>query len=222
VSISITPKEKADTLDHRGRIIQWHLDRASLYRDRRLAFFYCSRGTDLQHSYRAALQALLRQAAYDSVNGEISENVLNAYKSAGGDSKDSQPFAFKKCDELLRGILKSGVKLRIIIDALDECDEPKKLLKALRDAFQDAPGRLELLVSSRYEVHVDEVFTNPVKVDINTSMPETDMITYITTEIKEREKDERILQGKRLDLEDQLIKILCGRAGGMYESPVIR
>jgi hypothetical protein len=34
------------------------------------------------------------------------------------------------------------------------------------------------------------------------------MITYITTEVKDREEDERILKGKYPDLEDRLIKIL--------------
>lgn len=42
-----------------------------------------------------------------------------------------EPFSFTKCETRLHGILESGVKLRIIIDALDECNEAKELLKAL-------------------------------------------------------------------------------------------
>jgi hypothetical protein len=163
------------------------------------------------------LQALLRQAAYDPAKGEISENVLNAYINAGGDSANLRPFSFTECETLLHGILKSGVKLRIMIDALDECDEPKELLKALRDASRVVPGGLELLVSSRHEVYVDKKFSNPIVVDLNESVPEADMIIYITTEVSEREEDERILGGKHPDLEDRLIDILCMRAGGMYD-----
>ena len=58
------------------------------------------------------------------MKGEISTHVLNAYVNARGDSVDLQPFSFTKCETLLHGFLKSGIKLRIIIDALDECDEP--------------------------------------------------------------------------------------------------
>lgn len=170
-----------------------------------------------KHSYKSVLQALLRQAAYDPMKGEISTHVLNAYINAGGDSVDLQPFSFTKCEMLLHRILESGIKLRIMIDALDECDEPKELLKALRDASRVMPGGLELLVSSRHEVHVIEKLSNAVIVDLGQSVSDTDMITYITTEVKDREKDERILKGKHPDLEDRLIEILCKRAGGMYD-----
>lgn len=128
-----------------------------------------------------------------------------------------QPFSFTNCETLLRGILESGIKLRIMIDALDECDEPKELLKALRDASQVKPGALELLMSSRHEVRVDDKLSNAVIVDLGQSVSETDMVTYITTEVNDREKDERILEGEHPDLEDRLIKILCRRAGGMYD-----
>jgi hypothetical protein len=84
--------------------------------------------------------------------------VLDAYKNAGGDSEDVERFSFAKCNELLRRILGSGIKLRIMIDALDECNKPKELLKALQDASWVRLGGLELLVSSRYEVCVKKSF----------------------------------------------------------------
>ena len=141
--------------------------------------------------------------------------MLDAYKNAGGDSGDLQPFSFTKCETLLHGILESGIKLRIMIDALDECDKPEDLLIALRDASGVMPGGLELLVSSRHVVHVDAKLSNTVIVDLSQSVSETDMITYITTEVNNREEDERILKGKHPDLESRLIEILCRRAGGM-------
>jgi len=141
--------------------------------------------------------------------------MLNAYINARGDSVDLQPFSFTKYETLLHGILESGIKLRIMIDALDKCDEPKELLKALQDASILMPGGLELLLSSRHRVRVDEKLSNAVIVDLGRSMFNTDMITYITTEINDREEDERILKVKHQNLEDRLIKILCRRAGGM-------
>lgn len=163
------------------------------------------------------LRALLRQAAYDPVEGEISAHVLNAYISAGGDSGDLQSFPFTRFNELLHGILGSGVKLRIMVDALDECDEPWELLNALLAASQDMPSGLELLVSSRHEVPVNEIFPEAVRVDLDGSVSETDMVMYITTEVRGRKEGQRILKGKRRDLEDKLIEILYRRAGGMYD-----
>jgi hypothetical protein len=111
-----------------------------------------------------------------------------------------------------------------MIDALDQCDKPAEVLKALRDASQQSPGKLELLVSSRADVQVDKKLPDVVTVDINASMPVDDMVAYVTTEVKSREKDERLLKGEGEDLEDELIEVLCQKAGNMYaftRSPAI-
>jgi hypothetical protein len=142
--------------------------------------------------------------------------VQDAYINAGGNSVDLRPLTFTDCMKFLRGILESGIKLRIMIDALDECDDPEELLKVLQDASWKMPDRLELLVSSRYEVHVDEQLSTAVIVDLGRSVSDTDMFTYITTEVKDRAEAKKILKGKRPDLENRLIEILHKRAGGMY------
>ncbi|XWX01232.1 hypothetical protein V2A60_009258 [Cordyceps javanica] len=203
-----------------ARIVQWHLDRASLYPHHRFAYFYCSRGTDLKslHSYESVLRALLRQAAFNPVTGEISAPVLNAYHNAGGSSGDLRTLRLDDCKTLLHDILEleASLKLRIFVDALDECDQPRELLKTLRDASQDNPHALELFVSSRREVDVKDKLPQAVMIDLNELKTSGDMVRYINAEVLEREKDERILRGEREDLENKLIRILCGRAGGMF------
>jgi hypothetical protein len=94
---------------------------------------------------------------------------------------------------------------------------PKELLKALRDASKDNTGGLELLASGRHEVRVYKKLFNPVIINLSRSVPDTDMIKYIITEVKDGEKDERILKGEHNDLEDRHIEILYRRAGGMYD-----
>ncbi len=154
------------------------------------------------------------------MQGKISAHVLDAYKSAGGDSVELEPFSFTKCKTLLHEILKSGIKLRIMIDALDECDKPKELLQALKDVSQDLsrdmPDALQLLVASRHEVNVKDKFSNAVIVDLSPSVSNTDMETYIKTEVSNRPDDQRLLKGKCPEIEKMLIDILCRRAGGMY------
>ena len=51
-------------------------------------------------------------------------------------------------------------------------------------------------MSSRHEVRIDEKLSNAVTVDLGQSVSNTDMITYITTEVNDREEDERILKGR--------------------------
>lgn len=169
-----------------------------------------------KHSYMSVLQAILRQAAYDPVTGTRCPEIIDAYTIAGGDSADLQSFNFtRNWEPLFHRILKSNIKLRIMIDALDECDDPRELLRILRRAYEVTPGGLELLVSSRYEVHVDDKFPGAATIDIRGDLSETDMDTYIITEVYDRDQDDRLLKGNHPDLEDRLIKILHNRAGGM-------
>lgn len=114
----------------------------------------------------------------------------STYTIAGGDSADLQIFNFtRNWEPLFHSILKSKIKLRILIDALDECDDPRELLIDLRHAYEVIPGGLELLVSSRHEVHVDDKFPNAVTIDVRSDSSESDMDTYITTEIYNRDND---------------------------------
>jgi hypothetical protein len=165
------------------------------------------------------LRALLRQAASEPGTGDVSEHARNSWIKAGGGSEDVQAFNFDtEYEYILHGILRSGVKLRVMVDALDECDEPKKLLNILRDASKITPDGLELLVSSRHEVDVRNKFPDAVMVDLNQSSLNiyNEMTRYIETEVKDLENDERLLEGTYPDLEDRLVEILCKRAGGMY------
>ena len=140
----------------------------------------------------------------------------STYTIAGGDSADLQIFNFtRNWEPLFHSILKSKIKLRILIDALDECDDPRELLIVLRHAYEVIPGGLELLVSSRHEVHVDDKFPNAVTIDVRSDSSESAMDTYITTEIYNRDNDDRILEGNYPDLEGKLVRILNNRAGGM-------
>ncbi|KIW94160.1 uncharacterized protein Z519_05476 [Cladophialophora bantiana CBS 173.52] len=181
----------------------------NLDHNRRLAYYYCSKDETSRNQYQNVLRALLVQAAYDPVSGTISQSVVYAF------NENKKFLSFRKCKELIAGVLKD-VKLRIMIDALDECDDPKELLKVLRNLAEIAPGRLELLVSSRHSIHVRERLDRVVEVDVQQLMPKAEMLTYIETEIKERKTDERLLKGKRPDLEDRLIVILNERANGMF------
>ena len=169
-----------------------------------------------KHSYESVLQAILRQAAYDPVTGTICPEILDAYTIAGGNSADLRSFSFtRNWEPLFHSILKSNIKLRIMIDALDECDDPRKLLKNLRRAYEVAPDALELLVSSRYEVHVEDKFPHAVTIDVRSDLSKSDMDTYIDVEVYDRDKDDRLLEGKYPELERRLVIILRQRAGGM-------
>lgn len=51
-------------------------------------------------------------------------------------SQGENSFLFSNCEDLLVATMDEGIKLRIVIDALDECDDPERLLKALHNIVE--------------------------------------------------------------------------------------
>lgn len=134
-------------------------------------------------------------------------------------SQGENSFLFSNCEDLLVATMDEGIKLRIVIDALDECDDPERLLKALHNIVESAPGQCQLLVSGRPEVQVQRRFANSIVVDIQEGTTFIDMRNYITKEVKRADKSERIFGGEREDLEDRLINIMNRKANGMCVCP---
>jgi hypothetical protein len=164
--------------------------------------------------------ALLRQAAFDPVTRKAFEEVQLAYQSSGGDSEDLRTFNFEAFyANILGGILESGIKLKIFIDALNVCSDPDKVLTAVKDVSKKSPGNIQLLFSSTHIKHVRKIIKATV-VDTHSasSKMQIDMMTFIRREVQDIPDYKRLLEGQMPDVEDELIEILSRRAGGMYDS----
>lgn len=200
------------------RVIRWHLKNWWKYTTRRFGYVFCSRGQDLsdRSEYHAILKQLLRQASSNPFTGDVSQIVIDHYKKEGRDFGKPPPLLVRETEQLLIDVLNaSDLVFRVMIDALDECDHPEKLLGILESVSNATTGTLELLVSSRPDVEVVDEFSNCIKIDLNTAASKSDMLTFITREVENKEKRKRLLKGKRPDLEKRLISILERRAGGM-------
>ena len=164
------------------RIIQYHLQNSARLPSRRLAYFYCSRDRDTNTDQ--IIRAILRQTSADVLYTSIVPEVFNYYTSCKNTGSDRKP-SYHICIKLLKEILASGLKVRIIIDALDECKDPDELLKALFDLSESSNGKhLELLLASRHEVDIAGWFPDCQSVDVNERMPIDEMERFISMEIK--------------------------------------
>jgi hypothetical protein len=126
--------------------------------------------------------------------------------------------SLRQCEDLFVGVLEAGVKVRIVIDALDELDEWRALLNVLRKIYNKAPtpNQFQLFVSGRAEVNVEAKFEMAVKIDINHIRTEAEMREYITRSINTCPKDERPVEGACPELEQRLTETLCKKANGMF------
>jgi hypothetical protein len=214
--INVSRPTDASQHDHakklRTRIIQQHREMSYIHRDRRLAYFYCTKDYGNQ-STKTILKAILRQVVCNPVDRAIAQKARDMYNV-----RDRPPLeSLKQCEDLLVDILEAGVKLRIVIDALDETSDWRDLLNVLRRVYNKVliPNQFQLLVSGRAEVNVEAKFGNAVKVHVSHVRTETEMREYITRSIDTCPKDERPVQGACPELEQRLIDILCKKANGM-------
>jgi len=160
---------------------------------------------------------LIRQLCWCAASTSIAEPVQRKYDRLKRDRPNDGQLSDDDCEEILKEIFKSGIGARIFIDALDECDDPEKVLNVLRAISTAGRGTVKVFVSSRTDVRhrAEPYFPDACFLPINKEKTEIDMEIYIQREIQERERHFRLLKGERPDLEEKLIKLLSQRADGM-------
>lgn len=196
------------------RTIEYHIQNSARFRNRRLSFFYCSR--NVATKTEDVIQAILRQVATDQFRTEIFSDVRDchqAYKDSGRDGRPSHD----TCLDLLEAILAAGLRLRLIIDALDECENWEDLLDGLSRLQSSSGGmNLELLLASRHEVDVNNYFPSCIIINLNSPMPSTEMERFLTMEVNQENHSHRITRSMNEDLKAELIEALMQRTGGMF------
>ena len=118
-----------------------------------------------------------------------------------------------ECVTWLREVTSQAKETVIVIDALDECEDPDELLLYLKEVEDGNPCRTRLFLSSRMHVGVSKIYENCISVSA-TGENEADLVFYIRNEVEHR-KTRRLLDGKRPDLEAWLIGTLTRQAHGM-------
>jgi len=93
---------------------------------------------------------------------------------------------------LLQDMIKSVGSTYLIIDGLDECDEPERqaLLKILVDLSNNCPN-LRLAISSRDETDISRILKNITQVITVHSANKTDIAAYVSAQLDELSREIR-------------------------------
>jgi hypothetical protein len=114
-------------LKSQDRIVQQHRKASSMYRDRRFAYHYCTKDSSGQ-STKQILKSILRQVVHSPLEGTVAQQACDMHNEL-----ERLPFeTMKQCECLFEGILNAGIKIRIVLDALDEYDDWEETLNALK------------------------------------------------------------------------------------------
>ncbi len=180
-----------------------------------MAYFYCSgkigqsqaRGTDPAIVFRS----LVRQFAWTG-EGDIASNVTGKYKRMVEERPRGSAFSIEESSDILIQLINALPDTTIIIDALDECTLPYKLLRALQRIRNDTVGHMRLLVSGRNHIDVSSIIEECERTDLAVISDVMDIRSFIEKEVKYGEN--RLLRGTEPALEDRLIETLRTHAQG--------
>ena len=194
-------------------VVEDCLSRAATSQENNLAFFYCPLDPKRKQPIWI-LRSILTQLACPP--GDLAAPTLwtDLYMKldkspAGNDGM----LAADKCVNLLRRVISQGGVSVIVIDALDECEDPDELLLYLKEVEDDNPCKIRLFLSSRMHVGVSKIYESCMSI----STPggnEADLGFYIWNKVKNR-KIRRLLDGKRPNLATRLIETLSREAQGL-------
>ncbi len=195
-------------------VVEDCLSRAATSQEENLAFFYCSNEDPKRNQPIWILRSILAQLACRPGDLAAPTPLVDLYETlrkspVGSDGK----LTADKCVTMLREMTSQAKETVIVIDALDECEDPEELLLCLKEVEEGNPYKTRLFLSSRMHVRVSKIYESCISV----STPggnEADLVFYIRNEVENR-KTRRLLDGKRPDLEACLVETLTRQAQGM-------
>ena len=195
-------------------VVEDCLGRAATRSGENLAFFYCSNEDPKRNQPIWILRSILAQLACSPNNLEVPSLLMDLYESSkkSPETNDGKLTA-DQCVKMLRRVISQAKETVIIIDALDECEDPDDLLVCLKEVEDGNPCRTRLFLSSRMHVKVSKIYESCVIVS-TPGANEADLAFYIRNEVGNR-KTRRLLDGKRPDLEGRLIETLTRQSQGM-------
>ena len=185
-----------------------------------IAFFYCSDEDPKRYQPMWILRSILAQLMCRHNDTETPMLLMDLYGSSGKTAdgygeklRYEKKLISDKCVTMLRRVIAQAKETVIVIDALDECEDPDELLQCLKEVEEGNPCRTRLFLSSRMHMKVSKIYESCVVVP-TPGGNEADLAFYIRNEVDNR-KTRRLLDGKRPDLEARLIETLTRQAQGM-------
>ena len=205
------------TINFRARIVQ-DLQDFPLERTH-LALYYCStiRGSGKTLGLRSVLSSIVRQMAWVPETASVAAPILKIYNRFKRDRRADGNLSVETCTKLITDIAQDAQKshsasFKIIIDALDECEEAALLLESLTEATKTC-NNVFFVFSSRANVRIPRYLAAVTQVPVTPEKTSDDMMFFIRNYISTRKES---LPGQNpSELEEKLSSLLEEKADGM-------
>ncbi|KAL1856821.1 hypothetical protein VTK73DRAFT_8221 [Phialemonium thermophilum] len=189
-----------------SQVIEWLWD-FHIREEQHMVYYYCSEDVSCDD----VLRSLLLQLAL-SPDGTAVDRLVAARYEPG--NRPRQLVMDEETHELWEKLVHQHTRVVIVVDGLDECKEPLKLLHTLRRIHTGSKQKDRLFLSSRMHIQVGDKFKDFRGVVIDQSGTREDMTKYINQEVHHSER--RLLNGAYPDLERRLAVAQARRSQRMF------
>lgn len=172
------------------RIIEHFLEESSVlkHHDEQVSYFYCSKTHGLGSKPIKILQSMIRQLAWSLKDSQIEKYIKGEWNRRQASKTDR--LSLEDCKTLLLQLIPRLRKTILIIDALDECDDPRGFLEALNElstSFQERKVTVNIFISSRDEAYlaVNSTFSEYLAINITPTATGPDLRQYIERRVDE-------------------------------------
>ena len=184
-----------------------------------LAFFYCSASVSEPDRRNAAsiLRSLVRQLTIAaSRHPKIHSAVLAVYDSKVEAAKlhgfDLTPLNVHECEDLVVTALEDN-PATLVIDALDEMDDPHDLMDSLQTISSEARNVIKIMITTRNSSQTKQHIPNARTVQITLAENKSDVERFITSEFDLL----ALRRGISPDTRSKLVGSLVSGAGEMFQ-----
>jgi ankyrin repeat protein len=184
-----------------------------------LAFFYCSASTSEPDRRNAAsvLRSLVRQltiaaSRYPRIHSAVLAVYDGKVEAAKLHGFDLNPLHVYECEDLVVAALEDNPGT-LIIDGLDEMDDPHDLLDSLKSICTKARNVVKIMITTRNSSQIKHKIPNARMVQITHAENSLDVERFITMEL-----DQFALRRKiSLDTRTKLVESLVSGSGEMFQ-----
>jgi ankyrin repeat protein len=184
-----------------------------------LAFFYCSASASEPDRRNAAsiLRSLVRQLTIAASRyPKIHSAVLAVYEIKSEAAKlhgfDLAPLHVHECEDLIVAALEDN-PATIIVDALDEMDNPHDLIGSLQTISTRARNVVKVLITTRDSSQVEHTIPHARMVQITLAENQSDVEQFITLTLDQM----ALRRGMSQVTRNKLVESLVSGAGEMFQ-----
>jgi hypothetical protein len=180
-----------------------------------LAFYYCDYKDPKTQEPRAILGSLVKQLALTNKRALKAVGEYWERHSVHESLNTQVPISAEQLCDLLRSLSAYFDNIHIIVDALDECGDPRaKVVEHFASLNTEKDCNIKLLLASRAEPDIERVLQNFAHSSIVAN--KMDLKLYVHSEMERRLRDDT-LNVQSETLKEEIMAHLVDRADGMCE-----